>query len=194
MFEKFLGGAPKPEEPSKLKSGQKGYRKPKHLCKRPPRYDERHDPETGWLKPKYRKRKNAGSKHYKVRLKRRRESSAEQRRKTGFKYEKQYRATLRRKYVQSRSFSRRSAIRSGSDPDRYYQITYEQWVEVWESAEDVWRDGKFWKATQLQDSPLRKRKDCTWFDRLDRSKPFTIDNVCVMYRGKPLKRKSEPAG
>jgi hypothetical protein len=51
VFEKFLGGAPKPEEPSKLKSGQKGYRKPKHLCKRPPRYDERHDPETGWLKP-----------------------------------------------------------------------------------------------------------------------------------------------
>lgn len=162
---------------------------PDHLRKYPKRQTERHD-ENGRVIRKLRRRNNTGSKHWKVRRKAAREAQKRYRVKTGYRYVKQYGAASWRKYLQSRSWNRSVARKKGFDPDDYYQITFADWVRLWDETEDVWRNGRFYRPAELQNNPVRSRRECTWFARIDESKPFTPDNVCVRYRHHILRRKA----
>lgn len=160
---------------------------PDHLRKYPKRKTERHD-EHGRVIKKFRKRKNDGPRHYKVRRKKARLNVKQHRVKTNYRYCRQYDASIWRKYLQNRQWNRRTAKKKGLDPDAFYRITFADWLRVWSESEDVYRDGRLYRPVELQDNPVRHRGECTWFSRVDESEAFTLHNVCIRYRGKPLKR------
>lgn len=149
----------------------------------------RHD-EHGRVIKHLRKRKNDGPRHYKVRRKKARELVKRTRIETNYRYVRQYNATIWRKYLQNRSWNRSIARKKGLDPDAHYQITFADWVRVWDETEAVWRDGEFHRPIELQDNPVRRRGECTWFARVDDTGAFTLDNVCIRYRYKVLQRKT----
>lgn len=188
MFEKFLDKKERPVVEKRPRVHKGPPRKPDHELSEPRRKGERYD-ENGRVKKKYAKRNNTGNKHWTVRRKKVREGQRKARKKTNMRYERAYNATLRRKYIQNRSVASIYARKHGLHPEEYYKITYEDWLRLWLQAEDVWRDGKFWRPTQLADNPIKRKNDCCYFDRRDRKGAFSVENCAVFYRGKPLKQR-----
>jgi hypothetical protein len=190
VFHKFLQNQPKPPEPEQpeppkprkgaVPSGK--YRK---------RFSEKED-EFGrrkpeFVHPKYKTR--SGKKHYKTRRKARNDWDKQYRSHGhGKAYVARYNASLRRKWIQNRHVAWTYARKHGIDPDYWYQITFDQWVVLWTTAESVYHPEKgLVPAFAVQGPPTKKHTAYT--DRLDRRKPFTADNVFVFWHGKPVKSK-----
>lgn len=186
-FEKFLDKLALPSIEPKAKARGPGRPKlPPELRKYPQRITERHQ-ENGRIKRGTWKGKGGhGCTHYKAKRVTFRKSKARYRAKWGIERELAYNKTLKRKYIQNRSIARLQAKKRGISPDEYYQISYEQWLQLWASPADVFHDNRFQRPAALANNPLIYKKDCCYFDRLDRTKAFTLDNVAVFYRGKPL--------
>jgi hypothetical protein len=175
VFDKFLENQPEP--------------KPEKVRKYPKRFTERHG-KNGRVLPKFRKRNNGGSKHWKVKKKKAREDSRKARSTPkGTAYVKRYNASLRRKYIQNRSFCKRFAARHGIDPDVWYTLTYEDWVDLWTTTEDVFiPDRGFVTAIAAQGKPSEMWK--TWCSRLDPEKPWSRENVVVRFSGPKIRHSA----
>jgi len=197
VFEKFLKGpakAPIPNidqpigvEPPK-RPGRP--RKPDSELKQPRKDPSRYSKITGRLLPSKRKQKLKRT-HYKIRRKWWRDKRREVRAATGLAYERQYNATLRRKYIQSRSIAKLYAKRKGIDPDFWYQLTYAEWVVLWATSSDVEHPtrGRL-KAAQATTNPIACGwKDCTWASQIDKEKPWMAGNVVIRWNGEPLPNK-----
>lgn len=159
-------------------------RKPAHL-KHPRSKDLSKCGPDGRVLPQYRKLpKIAGRRHHAAKR-------ATRRRKDKREYEKRrvsqaaWRATLRRRYSQSRSYQRLTAQRKGLNPDAVWQLTYAEYLLIWETSPAVWTGEGFVPAKSLIGNPLVSKLN-TYLDRLDRTKPFTRDNCRVFRGGKPL--------
>ncbi len=170
MFDKFLGNQPPEPEPEKFR-------------RYPKRYTEKHGSNGRLLRKFVKSKWVAGGNHWKVKRKNYRESSRKKRATPkGAAYVRQYNGSLRRKYVQSRSFCRRYAERHGIDPDTWFQVTFEDWTELWTTTEDVFVPDKgFVTAVACQGQPFYPWK--TWCSRLDFEKPWTRDNIVVRFSG-----------
>ena len=186
-FEKFLDKlAIGNIEPKAKAKGPGRPRLPPEERKYPQRITERHQ-ENGRIKRGTWKGKGGhGCKHYKVKRKRARISKARNRAKHGIEKDLAYNKTLKRKYEQNRSIARLQAKKRGINPDEYYQVTYEQWLQIWASPADVFHDNSFQRPAAIANNPLIYKKNCCYFRRIDEKKGFTLDNVAVFYRGKPL--------
>ena len=189
MFDKFLGKKPPVHnpEPSK-KRGQGGRpRKPKHL-KHPRSKDlDRCGPDGRVLKQFLKRPKTAGRYSTPSKRKTRRERWKRQYRK-GALAQKAYRQSLKRRYYQSRSLARLKAVKHGLDPLHWYQLTYADFLLLWETAPMIYLPEKqcMVEAKSLINNPIKLKNQCTYLDRLDKGQPFTRENCRVFYRGKPL--------
>ena len=177
--------AQEPEEPAKRKRGRP--RKAPHL-----RHPRSKDPDKigkdGRLLPEHVKRRSMAGRRSpasKRRTKRRRSRLSYAK---SANYQKAYRDSLKRKFYQHRSVGRRYAVKRGWDPAEYYQLDYAQFVLIWETAPMVYLPEKqcMVSAKSLINNPVKLKNQCTYLDRLDRTKPFTRENVRVFYRGRPL--------
>lgn len=170
-FDKFLGRTPEPapkprakktKDPAQLIPGTT--RKQKKYIKRPSVSGARHWAVKRNVLKARRKRRYA-----RTRLK-----------------EAAHRQTLRRKYIQHRSVARIRAKRRGEDPAYWYQMSYAEYLLIWEQAPDVYvPDRGIVKAKALQDSPVRV-EGCTYMDRIDRAKPFMRENMAIFRNGRQL--------
>ena len=189
MFEKFLNKTPvskdETEEQSAAKRRPRGRPcKPDSERKYPKRKDHRHGPDGRVLR-KYRKRKGpVGWRHpaAKRATRKRKYKRNYQQRKAE---QRLYRQTLRRRYSQSQSYQRLTAQRQGKDPKEVWQLSYAEYLLMWETAPPVWIENRFVTAKSLIGNPLVSDLN-TYMDRLDRTKPFTRDNCKVFRGGKPL--------
>lgn len=185
-FDKFLSRPPvsHPETekpPLPRKRGRPPL--PDHLRKYPKRKTERHGPD-GRVLPHLRKIKQAGNRHPAAKR-------ATKRRYYKRNYQKRllaqaaWRQTLRRRYSQSRSYQRLCAAKRGQDPTWMWQLSYAEYLLMWETAPAVWVEDRFVTAKSLIGNPLTTT-GATYMDRLDRTKPFTRDNCRVFRSGNPL--------
>jgi hypothetical protein len=191
VFEKFLGAKPPPVqniEETPRKAGRP--RKPDSELKQPRKDPARYSKVTGRLLPSKRKQK-LQKVHYKVRRKWGRDAKRKSRAKTGLAYERQYNATLRRKYIQSKSVARKYAKKHQLDPDTWFQLTYAEWVILWATSPDVEHPEKGrLKAAQAVANPcLTRWKNVTWASQIDKEKPWMSGNVVIRWNGEPLPNK-----
>lgn len=196
MFSKFLGVGDKlPADRGEARPApRRGYSvngkklgrptKPDAELKQPRRNTaDRHQPNGRLKRSELKGKHKSGCKHPRVIRANRNRVNRRYRAKTNMAYARAYNATLRRKFIQNRWLAHQAAKRRGLDPAWWYQITYEDWLLLWTTRKDIFHEGSFHKAYALQNNPLKCYNNCTYFDRLDRTKPFTLDNVAIFYRG-----------
>lgn len=179
MFEKFLAKKPekKPEEAQTARRPRGRPRKADADLKYPRKDPSRYSKITGRLLPskrKYKLKKPQYRHSRKVWRARRRK----QRLQAGYRArETAYTRSLWRKYLQNRSVGSKRA---------QYSLTYDDWLVLWATTPDVDHPIKGrCRAAEAQNNFLRD-KSATYVDRLDKSKPYTRDNVAVFQYGKPL--------
>lgn len=185
MFEKFLS---RPQQTATAIPKKKAGRPRKETVKQERKEGDRYQ-ANGRVKPKLARKRNNGSKHYKVRRKRCREDMRKRRAKLGMVYERAYNATLRRKWIQNRSIQKLKAKRLGLNPEQFYTITYEEWEDLWLTCVDIYDPitSRLQPATALAGGCLKK--GACFVARRDAAKAYTIDNVGVFCNGKFLGRK-----
>lgn len=97
-----------------------------------------------------------------------------------------WRKTLRRRFSQNKSVATRYAAKHGLDPKDYYQLDLATFMLIWETAPKIYIPDKGWiEPKECIGNPFTN-PSATYFDRLDRTKPFTRENCRVFRGGKPL--------